>query len=311
MKAVQFDHYGDPSVLEVVDAATPVPAAGEVLIRVRAAAVNLIDLKRRRGDLAQVFPDTFPVTPGTDASGVVEAVGEVVTGASVGDEVFGGATSGAYAEQCTLHPWFAKPAGLSWEVAAALPTIAETAARCVGELVPSPGEVVLIFGAAGGVGMLATQLAMARGVAVIGVVTSPEQGEMIERFGATAVSAGPDLVERLRTSGVDRVDAVLDTSGAGVLEVAVTLAGGPERVVTIADMGAASLGVRFSGGDAVRAYDQIPAVAAGVATGSLWVPAPTVRDLADAVSVHEDIEARRLSGKVVLVSASTDDGSMR
>ena len=183
-----------------------------------------------------------------------------------------------------------------------LTTIAETAARCVGELVPQPDEVVLIFGAAGGVGMLATQLVMARGAAVIGVVTSAEHGEAIERFGATAVSAGPDLVERLRVSGIDGVDAVLDTSGAGVLEVAVTLAGGPERVVTIADMGAASLGVRFSGGDAVRAYDQIPEVAAGVAAGSLWIPAPNVRDLADVVSVHEDIEARRLSGKVVLVA---------
>lgn len=301
MQAVQFDHYGDPSVLEVVDVATPVVGSGEVLIRVRAAAVNLIDLKRRRGELAQVFPDTFPATLGIDASGVVEAVGEDVTDASVGDEVFGGATSGAYAEQCTLHNWFAKPASLSWEVAASLPTIAETAARCVGELLPQPGEVVLIFGAAGGVGSLATQLVLARGATVIGVVTSTEQREAIERFGATAVSAGPDLVERLRNSGIDRVDAVLDTSGAGVLEVAVTLAGGPERVVTIADMGAAALGVRFSGADPVRAYDQIPAVAAGVADGSLSVPAPVVRDLADAIEVHRDIEARRLSGKVVLV----------
>ena len=301
MQAIQFAQYGAPSVLKVVDTATPVPGAGEVLIRVRAAAVNLIDLKRRRGDLAQVFPDTFPVTPGIDASGVVEAVGQGVTGVSVGDEVFGGAASGAYAEQCTLHPWFAKPESLSWEVAAALPTIAETAARCVGELVPQPDEVVLIFGAAGGVGMLATQLVMARGAAVIGVVTSPEQGEVIERLGATAVSAGSDIVERLRLSGVDRVDAVLDTSGAGVLEAAVALAGGPERVVTIADMGAAPLGVRFSGAGPVRAHDQIPEVAAGVAEGSLWIPAPNVRNLDDAVSVHEDIEARRLSGKVVLV----------
>jgi len=309
MQAVQFDQYGDPSVLKVVDMATPVPGAGEVQIRVRAAAVNLIDLKRRRGDLAQVFPDAFPVTPGIDASGVVEAVGQDVTGVSVGDAVFGGATSGAYAEQCTLRPWFAKPADLSWEVAAALPTIAETAARCVGELVPQRGEVVLIFGAAGGVGMLATQLVMARGATVIGVVTSPEQGEAIERLGATAVSAGPDLVERLRFSGVDGVDAVLDTSGAGVLEVAVTLAGGPARVVTIADMSAASLGVRFSGADPVRAYDQIPEVAAGVAAGSLWIPAPNVRSLDDAVRVHEEIEARRLSGKVVLVSAQVNPPS--
>jgi len=76
-------------------------------------------------------------------------------------------------------------------------------------------------------------------------------------------------------------------------------------------MGAASLGVRFSGADRVRAYDQIPAVAAGVAAGSLWIPAPNVRDLADAVSVHEDIEARRLSGKVVLVPAPSNDGSLR
>jgi len=309
MQVIQFAQYGDPSVLKVVDTATPVPGVGEVLIRVRAAAVNLIDLKRRRGDLAQVFPETFPVTPGIDASGVVEAVGQDVTGVSVGDEVFGGAASGAYAEQCTLHPWFAKPESLSWEVAAALPTIAETAARCVGELVPQPDEVVLIFGAAGGVGMLATQLVMARGAAVIGVVTSPEQGEVIERLGATAVSAGSDIVERLRLSGVDRVDAVLDTSGAGVLEVAVALAGGPERVVTIADMSAASLGVRFSGAGPVRAYDQIPEVAAGVAAGSLWIPAPNVRNLDDAVSVHEDIEARRLSGKVVLVLAPTNDGA--
>jgi len=304
MLAVQFERYGDPSVLQVVDAAIANPADDEVLIRVQAAGINLIDLKRRRGELAGVFPDTFPATPGLDAAGVVVALGAAVTGVAIGDEVFGGSPSGSYAEQCTLRPWFAKPAELSWELAAILPTIAETAARCVGELAPKPGEVVLIHGAAGAVGMMATQLIRRLGAHVIGVVTSPEQSEAIERFGAKAVLAGPKLVERMRALGVEAVDAALDTTGAGVLEDSVTLAGGPARVVTIADMGAAALGVRFSGADPVRAYARIPGIAAAVADGSLVVPTPVVRDLTDAAAVHEEIEAHQLRGKVVLVPTS-------
>jgi NADPH:quinone reductase-like Zn-dependent oxidoreductase len=151
MLALQFDEYGGPEVLHVADAPEPHAGAGQVRVAVRAVSVNPYDWKLRAGYLAEMVPLSFPAIPGTDASGVVDEVGEGVEGVAVGDEVFGlgSATSAEYA---VLDLVARKPAGTSFVDAAALGLAVEAAARALDALELSAGDTLLIDGAAGGTG---------------------------------------------------------------------------------------------------------------------------------------------------------------
>src|SRR4051795_429832 len=169
MKAVTFTEYGDADVLHVADAEEPHAGPGQVRIAVRAAGVNPIDWKARSGVMREVMPVRFPAIDGREAAGVVDEVGEGVSGVAEGDEVFGFAVGGAAAEYAVLDDFARKPAGLAWEEAAGLPVAAETSVRVftvlggVGE-----GQTLVVNGAAGGVGAAAVQLARTRGARVIG-----------------------------------------------------------------------------------------------------------------------------------------------
>lgn len=127
-KAITFSAYGAPDVLQLSAVATPEPGPGQVRIRVRAASVNPLDMKIRSGLMAGKVPARFPVIPGLDAAGVVEAVGEGAE-AAVGDEVLGATVGGSYGEYALLDGAVTKPAALSWEVAASLVTVGRTAYR--------------------------------------------------------------------------------------------------------------------------------------------------------------------------------------
>ncbi|MFJ4953125.1 NADP-dependent oxidoreductase [Streptomyces sp. NPDC088760] len=299
--AVTFDRFGGPDVLTLTEVALPEPAPHEVRVRVRAAGVNPLDNKIRRGDMAGVMPAVFPLVPGLDAAGVVDAVGEAVTGVAVGDEVFGVTPAGSYAEYALMPAPVAKPAALPWEVAAALPTVGETAFRALKHLAPEPGQTLLIHGAAGSVGALAVQLAVARGVTVVGTAGADDL-ERVDGLGATAVTYGPGWVERVGAAAPQGVDAVFDTSGAGVLPESVELAGGPDHVITIADMNAARYGVRFTGMDpADRAPEALPELAGLAATGRLTVEIWRTYPLTEAARAQDDIDHRRNRGKIILL----------
>jgi NADPH:quinone reductase-like Zn-dependent oxidoreductase len=300
--AITYSRFGGPEVLEVSEVEPPQPGSGRVRIVVYAAGINPYDLKARRGELAGARPAKFPVTPGVDAAGVVDAVGEGgVDGVQVGDEVFGVARGGSYAEFALMAAPVPKPAGVSWEVAAALPTPGEAAYRALNPLGLSAGETLLIHGAAGSVGMIATQVAVQRGVRVIGSAREADL-EFVRSLGAVGVRYGEELVEQVRASAPQGVDAVLDTSGAGVLRESVELAGDPERVVTIADPAAAEYGVHFAAsGSGERAWEALPELAALAAEGKLQVPIGRTYPLTEASAAHADIEARRSRGKVVLL----------
>src|SRR4051794_13089338 len=131
MRAVTFTDYGGPEVLHVAEAEEPHAGPGQIRIAVRASGVNPIDWKARSGMLREVMPVEFPVIDGYEAAGVVDEVGEGVTGVSAGDEVFGFAVAGAAAEYAVLDDFARKPAGLSWEEAAALPVAVGTSGRGV------------------------------------------------------------------------------------------------------------------------------------------------------------------------------------
>ncbi|MER5971137.1 NADP-dependent oxidoreductase [Streptomyces sp. NPDC002055] len=297
--AITFSAYGAPDVLQLSAVATPEPGPGQVRIRVRAASVNPLDMKIRSGLMAGKVPAHFPVTPGLDAAGVVDAVGEGAE-AAVGDEVLGATAGGSYSEYALLDRAVAKPAALSWEVAAALVTVGRTAFRVLGEMGVQAGGTLLIHGAAGSVGAIAVQLAVARGITVIGTVGEHDV-ERLTALGATAVRYGDGWTERVRAAAPQGVDAVLDASGAGVLADSVALTGDSARVLTIADLSAAQHGVRFSAGAADQAGDPLPELVRMAADGTLTVPVWRTYPLADAARAHTDLEARRNRGKAVLL----------
>ncbi|WP_432095561.1 NADP-dependent oxidoreductase [Streptomyces sp. bgisy100] len=297
--AITFSAYGAPDVLQLSALATPEPGPGQVRIRVRAASVNPLDMKIRSGLMAGKVPAHFPVIPGLDAAGVVDAVGEGAE-AAVGDEVLGATAGGSYREYALLDRAVAKPAALSWEVAASLVTVGRTAFRVLGEVGVPAGGTLLIHGAAGSVGVIAVQLAVARGITVIGTVGEHDD-ERLTALGATAVRYGDGWPERVRAAAPQGVDSVLDASGAGVLADSVALTGDAARVVTIADLSAAQHGVRFSAGAADRAGDPLPELVRMVADGKLTVPVWRTYPLAEAARAHTDLEAHRNRGKAVLL----------
>jgi NADPH:quinone reductase-like Zn-dependent oxidoreductase len=304
-KSIAFTEYGSPDVLRVQDIEVPSPGPGQVRIAVRAAGVNPIDHKIRAGYMKDVFPTEFPHVPGLEASGVIDAVGEGVTGPAVGDEVFGPTISGAYAEQALADAALVtpKPGSLSWEEAAAIPVGAETSYRVLELLGVQPGETLIIHGAAGGVGTVAVQIAVARGIKVIGTASEGNHAHLRE-LGAIPVSYGDGLVERVRAAAPDGVDAAFDASGqAEAVAASVELIGGPERVVEIANpMAAGQYGVRFSAGgpDEYRgrqAYDEAVEL---VGAGKLRLPIHRAYPLVEAGDAHRASEAGHLTGKIVL-----------
>ncbi|MFK0258722.1 NADP-dependent oxidoreductase [Streptomyces sp. NPDC090445] len=296
--AITFSEYGEPEVLRLSEAAVPEPGPGQVRIRVRAASVNPLDMKIRSGLLARIMPARFPQILGLDAAGVVDAVGEEAD-AAVGDEVLGVTAGGSYGEYALLERPVAKPAALSWEVAASLVTVGQTAARVLDQLGVRAGQTLLIHGAAGSVGVIAVQLAAARGITVIGTAAERDTGR-VTALGATAVRYGDGWVERVMAAAPGGVDHVFDASGAGVLADSVALTGDSAKVITIADMSAAQDGVRFSAGTAEDGRF-LPELVRLAAAGRLTVPIWRTYPLAEAAKAHADLEARRNQGKAVLL----------
>ncbi|GAA1251011.1 NADP-dependent oxidoreductase [Kitasatospora nipponensis] len=300
--AITFSEYGAPEVLRPTEVTPAEPGPGQVRIRVRAASVNPLDLKIRAGLMAKVAPADFPVTPGLDAAGVVVALGEGAE-AAVGDEVLGSTVGGSYAEYAVLDRPVAKPAAMTWEVAASLVTVGQTAHRVLGQLGAQRGQTVLVHGAAGSVGFIAVQLAVARGISVVGTAAERDL-ERLTALGATAVRYGDGWLERVRSAVPGGVDFVFDAAGAGVLADSVALTGDAGKVITIADMAAQQHGVRFSAGSTAGA-DQgnpsLPELVQLAAAGELTVPIWHSYPLAEAARAHADLEAHRNRGKAVLL----------
>jgi len=296
MRAIQFTQYGGPEVLTLVaDAPEPTAGPGRVRILVHATAVNPFDYKVRSGTMAAGKELTDPVILGLEAAGVVDQVGEGVTGVAVGDAVFG-LGSATYAEYAVLRAWAPKPERLSFAEAAALANGGETALRVLGLLALEPGQVLLVHGAAGGVGQAIVGLGVVAGLRVIGTASEANH-DLLRELGAEPVAYGEGLVSR-----VDRithhVDGIVDAGGTQLDEL-LAIAGSPDHVVTIANNAARDAGVRFSGGggDAREALARVSALAA---EGRIAVRVARAFDLTEAADAHRLSESRRASGKIVL-----------
>ncbi len=305
MRAVQFRAYGGPEVLQVVEADDPEPGRGQVRVSVRAVGVNPIEWKVRSGMMAQVRPLELPAGLGVELAGVIDKLGDGVAELGVGEEVLGYAATPAYAELavCNADDVVARPGGISWEEGAAVPVGARTAYRVLELLHPGPGETLLVHAAAGGVGIFATQFAIELGARVIGTASEANH-EFLSSIGALPVAYGDGLRERILELAPDGVDAVLDASGRGELPLSVELAGGPERVITIAAaQEATQLGVRFSGGPGavVDTHAALMQAVDLLVAGRLQVPIWRTYPLADAAAAHAESERGHLRGKIVLI----------
>jgi NADPH:quinone reductase-like Zn-dependent oxidoreductase len=298
MKAVRFDRFGGPEVLDIVELPDPHPGAGQVRIAVRAAGVNASDWKKRNGLMDEELPQTL----GHEAAGVVDELGAGVTDAAIGDRVFGlSADPAAQAELVVLSFYAPIPPSLDFAAAAALPSAIETATRALDQLGVGSGDALLVNGASGSVGSASVQLAVARGARVIGTA-SPANHDYLRSLGAEPVAYGDGLVDRVRAVSPGGVDLALDVAGSGVLPELIELAGGADRVVTVADFaGAREHGVRFSSGDAGRALHVLDEIGELIESGRFQPPAPTTFQLADVATAHRVGEDGGVRGKLVLL----------
>jgi NADPH:quinone reductase-like Zn-dependent oxidoreductase len=296
--AVVMTGYGPPEVLKWAAVPLAEPGAGQIRINVKAAGISPTDLALRAGYLKEAIPLPPDAVLGFEAAGIVDAVGPGVTGTSIGDGVTALLFSlGGYAEHAVASIWTRKPDSVSWLDAAALPSSAEAAVGVLRQLNVTSGETMLLFGGGGSVGVIATQLAVARGVTVISAVGEHDE-TLARELGATPVRYGPGVADRVRALGA--VDAVFDAAGQGVLADAVALTGGPTRVITLSDPGAADFGVRLSEPTPDRAPGALDETMALLAEGRLVLRAHQSMPMPQAAEAHRQLEGGRVHERIIL-----------
>jgi NADPH:quinone reductase-like Zn-dependent oxidoreductase len=296
MKKVSFAEFGGPDVLHLIDAEEPHADPGRIRIAVRAAGVNPVDWRLREGQILGAHPVELPSGVGLDAAGVVDEVGDGVEGVEVGDRVFGEGAS-TYAEFAVLSAWARMPDGLTFEEAAGYPSVVETALRIIREVGVRSGQTLLVSGASGGVGSAVLQIARDRGITVIGTAGAANQ-DYLRHLGALATTYGDGWVERVRRLG--HVDAALDLAGSDVIRELVELTGNPQKVLSIADLRAPELGVRFSG-MAGSVPEALAEAADLISRGKLHIPVEKSYTLAEATAAHIDSRAGHTRGRRVLI----------
>jgi NADPH:quinone reductase-like Zn-dependent oxidoreductase len=304
-RAIRFREHGGTDVLELAEIPDVEPGPGQVRLAVRAAGVNPFDWKVLHGRVPG-FPKAFPAGLGNDVAGVVDALGEGVTSFSVGDPVLGQSATPSYATSAlaAADRLIAKPGTLPWEVAAGLGGAGGVAWKVLERLGVAEGDTLLVHAAAGGVGTFAVQLGVARGARVIGTASEANH-DLLRSWGAIPVRYGDGLARRVREIAPGGIDAALDASGRGdELPVSVELAGGPERVLTIARFDDVPEGVTIHGGGSMG--DLQPAlreIVALIGEGRLQVPIGGTYPLEDAAAALDASEQGHLAGKIVLVTS--------
>jgi len=299
MRALQFTAYGGPEVLKWADAPDPHAGPGQIRIAVRGASVNPVDGKTLSGAMSGGQPLAGAGYLGFDAAGVVDEVGEGVTGVSVGDDVLGRG-SNTQAEYAVLDSWGAKPSSVDWAVAAGVGVAGETAERGLRLLDLEAGDTVFVDGGAGGVGAVAVQLAVARGAKVV-ASSSQANHDYLRQIGAAPVLYGEGVVARVQAAVGGPVDAVFDVAGKTPIEDLVSLVPEPSQVVTIANFNAGRVGARVTGGgEDSRPMEALALVAELLAQNKLVIKVQTF-------PFERAAEAYRISlgghvrGKLVLV----------
>jgi NADPH2:quinone reductase len=319
MKAIRVHKLGPPEVMRVEEIPDVVPDTGQVVLRVHAAGVNPVDTYLRAG--LQGYSPTVPYTPGLDAAGVIERIGEGVTRCRVGDRVYSAGTiSGAYAEKALCHESqiFPLPDSLTFEQGAAIPVPYATAYRALfqrGRAIP--GEAVLVHGASGGVGLASIQFARAAGLTVIGTAGTKKGQTLIAEQGAHFVldHSKPDYLEEIfpLTNG-NGVDLILEMLANVNLDKDLKALAHHGRVVVVGSRGSVEITPRdlmsrdgeilgvYLGNATERERRSInAAITAGLKNGTLRPVVGKSMPLADASKAHREIIETRAYGKIVLI----------
>lgn len=301
-KVFRFTEYGGPETQEFADLPKPTPGPSEILVRVRAAAVNPVDHKVRQGLLKDFAPRELPSEFGSEVSGVVEELGQDVDGFAVGEAVFGSVapTHGAFSEYTVTRAGATakKPPQVSFEDAATLTVAASTAYDGIAQLALTAGQTLLITGIGGGVGVAAAQLARDAGVAVFGTASEGKRA-LVESLDATLIPYGDGVAQRVRELLPDGVDAIYDLVGGDALRAVADLVKDRTKLITSADpRTAAELGGANVNRD--RTSKVLDAVAALVATGKLDPHVNDVLAFDDAAQAIAAVESGHAQGKVVI-----------
>jgi NADPH:quinone reductase-like Zn-dependent oxidoreductase len=319
MRTVRFHEYGDPEdVLRLETTAVPDPSADRIRVRVHAAGLAPADWALCRG----LFPGELPRGIGCDVSGIVEAVGDGVTGVAPGDRVFGTADwaaepSAGAADQAIMDHWFAVPDGLDLTEAAALPMALSTAYWHLARLGLTPDRTILINGGGTTIGYAAVQIALSRGLRVI-ATSGATYADRLRELGATVTSYGGGLADRIEALGAGPIDVVLDTAPAsGVLPELIRVAGGdPRRVMTVSDHAAAKeLGVRSTFQEDPATFTEserfgcFPEFAQRAADGTFSVPIAGVYALEDWRSALDISATGHARGKLLLLPGAAPSGA--
>ncbi|MET7966183.1 NADP-dependent oxidoreductase [Micromonospora sp. NPDC005305] len=297
--AIVFAEYGDPGVLHPIDIDPPTAEARQVRIRVKAAGVNPVDAKLRRGDFASVMPVDFPSRIGNEYAGIIDQIGDEVTGFAAGDQVLGSATGQCYAEYVVADAAdvVRKPAMMPWTVAAGLPAVGQTAHTALRQIAVRAGDTVLIHAAAGGVGTIAIQLAHRWGAKVIGTA-SERNHDYLRSLGATPVVYGDGLLERVHALAPGAIDAALDAIGGEAITVSLALVPDRHRIGTLVDAEAAKAhGIQRVGGRSTAALRELVTL---YEHGSLQLPIHATFPLTEAHHAHREVQTGHVRGKVVL-----------
>ena len=304
MRAVRFDEYGSEDVLKVVDVADPQAGPGQVVVAVRAAGINPGEVGIRTGAMRERWPAHFPEGEGSDFAGVVRSVGDGVAAFAAGDEVIGYTDERAsHAEQVAVpaEQLTPKPQAVPWDVAGTL-YVAPTAGHAlVDAAAVVPGDVVVVAGAAGGVGSVAAQWARRAGATVIGLASPDNHAWLQSREVIPVDYHGDDLAARIREAAGAPVTVLLDAFGAPYPQLGVELGVEPSRIATVADFGAGALGAQIVLHHATADAAMLAELAEAVADGSLEIPIRATFSLDEVSDAYRLLADRHTRGKIVLI----------
>jgi NADPH:quinone reductase len=311
--AIVAPEFGGPDVLTLIEADLPDPTERQVLVEVRAAGTNPVDYKLFSGTYG-VDPSQLPLRVGAEVAGVVREVGANVDGPcghiSVGDEVIVFRASGGYASAvlAVADAVVPKPTVMTFEEASGLMLTGVTAVHALTVVKVTAGDTVLIHGAAGGVGLMAVQLAVGDGARVIGTA-SQAQHELLRSLGAEPVAYGEGLLERVQALAPDGVSAALDLIGSEEAgDVSFALVPDHDRIVTIVASGhAKKLGATAIGGGPdsdpgteIRNNARFELLRR-VEAGTLKVIVERTYPLAEAAAALTELAGAHAHGKIVLI----------
>jgi NADPH:quinone reductase len=303
-RAVQFDEYGGLDVLQVREVEVRPLGKEDVLVEVKAAAINPGEASIRTGALHDRFPATFPSGEGSDLAGVVKEVGIDVTGFAPGDEVLGWSWDrSSQAELCVVpaDQLISKPTDLSWEAAGSLYVVGVTAFAAVRAIDPAEGDTVVVSAAAGGVGTVTVQLLQVKGAKVVGLASESHHDWLREK-GVTPVAYGEGVLGRILEATPDGIDGFIDLFGPEYVELAIELDVPPEKIETIiAWEKAQEVGAKAEGSGDATSPEILGEMAELVAAGKIEVPIAATYPLDEVREAFEQLEDRHTLGKIVLI----------